>query len=174
MWLLDQVKDEVGQSIDPVVRFRQEIPPQLQQLAANAVTAPADMTPGLASWVTVAVNSTEYGIYVNVEQRDKSFLQHRGIFDAGATWIYKVGDGTGIVLSPLGVDSPTQTSLCYSPFYPVTCATPDDATLVSDLSSMIDMDVMLAQAAVETFLTAKDAMISNGKNFYYFDWEAPA
>ena len=146
---------------------------QLQNLAANAATAPADMTPGLASWVTLAVNGTEYGIYVNVEQKDKSFLQNRGIFDSGASWIYKIGDLFKLVYSPLGVDSPTQTSLCYSPFEPTTCATPDDATIESDLNSMIDMDVMLAQGAVETFLAAKDALFSKGKNFYYFDAEAP-
>ncbi|MCH8267289.1 MAG: CotH kinase family protein [Acidobacteria bacterium] len=137
---------------------------QLQQLAANATTAPADMTPGLASWVTVAVNGTEYGIYVNVEQRDKSFLQNRGIFDSSATWIYKVGDFHELVTSPLGVDSPTQTNLCYSPFEPVTCSTPDDATLASDLNSQIDMDVMLAQGDVETFLAAKDGLSSKGRN----------
>ena len=39
--------------------------------------------------MTLAVNGTEYGIYVNVEQRDKSFLQNRSIWDAAHTWIYK-------------------------------------------------------------------------------------
>ncbi len=168
--LLRKLSLENGDDMDPAA---EGLAWQFQQLAANATTAPADMTPGLASWVTLAVNSTEYGVYVNVEQRDKSYLQHRGIFDAGATWIYKSGEDFELIQSPLGVDSPTQTSLCYPPFQPPTCATPDDATFESDLNSMIDVDVLLAQGAVETFLGNFDGLFSANKNFYFFDWESP-
>jgi hypothetical protein len=149
---------------------------QLHKLAADAAGTAADFTPGLVSWVTVAVNGTEYGIYVNVEQRDKSFVQNRSIWDADHTWLYKMGEAFELVLSPgeLGLDSPTQTTLCYPPFESETpCATPDEATLETQLDALIDMDVMLTKGAVEAFIVSPDGMFSKGTNYYYFDWDAP-
>ena len=46
----------------------------LQRIVAEHASTTPDFTPGLANWVTVAVNGTEYGIYTNLEQKDKSLL----------------------------------------------------------------------------------------------------
>jgi hypothetical protein len=56
---LRKVSLENGDDVDPAV---EGISWQLEKLARDAAGAPADYTPGLASWVTVAVNGTEYGI----------------------------------------------------------------------------------------------------------------
>ena len=76
---------------------------QIFKAVADDPSGPADFTPGLASWVTLAVNGTEYGIYVNAEQRDKSFLQNRSIFDSGFSWLYKQGDEFDVAV-PTGGD----------------------------------------------------------------------
>ena len=141
----------------------------LERLAADHVTTAADFTPGLTGWASVAVNGTEYGLYTNLEQKDKSFFQHRGVFDAGATWLYKVEE---LRFSPLGLDHPNQATLCYPPF-DNSCATPDDATLETELEALIDMDVMLTQGAVEMFIVAPDNFFSKNVNYWHADWEAP-
>jgi hypothetical protein len=169
---LRKVSLENGDDVDPAV---EGIAWQMEKLARDAAGAPADYTPGLASWVTVAVNGTEYGIYINVEQRDKSFLQNRGIWDNLHTWLYKSGEMFEAVQSPGAGDSPAKTALCYSPFsIPATCtATPDDATLEAWANALVDMDVMLTQGAVEAFIVAPDQLFSKSKNYYMTDWDAP-
>jgi hypothetical protein len=86
----------------------------------NRVAAEASVsgyTPGLAAWVRLYVNGEYLGVYVNVEQPDKTFLQNRGIYAADATWLYKAGDiGATYELKVGDPDSPTTTALCYSPF----------------------------------------------------------
>jgi hypothetical protein len=151
---------------------------QMYQAAANAPGAPPDFTPGLASWVTLAVNGTEYGVYVNVEQRDKSYLQNRSIYTSGLSWLYKFGEVFEAVVPTgsdpnFGTDSSTHLTLCYSPFFPVTCATPDDATLETQLNALVDMDALLTQGAVESIIVAPDQTFSASKNYYFADWDSP-
>ena len=43
----------------------------------------------LASWVRLIINDVDTGVYLSAEQRDKRFLQNRGIYIAGDTWLYK-------------------------------------------------------------------------------------
>ena len=86
---------------------------QIEKLAADAAGTAVDFTPGLASWVTLTVNGTDYGIYINVEQRDKSYLQNRGIWDAAHTWI-SIRSAPELVQAPgeLGESSPTTSWRC--------------------------------------------------------------
>lgn len=129
----------------------------------------SDYDPGLAAWAKLFVNGQYYGVYVNVEQRDKTWLKNRGLWNAGQTWLYKVSGVDAPVLDFGTGDSPTQAILCYPPFG-TTCVTPDDATLQAELPAYIDMEAMLTIAAVEAFITMPDALFSKGKNFYYTDF----
>src|SRR5688572_5991509 len=108
--------------------------------------------PGLASWARLTVNGHYYGVYVNVEQVDKRFLEWRGVWLSDDTWLYKQSDiGTPTIeFGPLS-HSPTYSALCYSPFPPQSCPTPAPATVAAQLSTLIDMQDMLTLGAVNAW-----------------------
>ncbi len=153
---------------------------QMYRLAANAPGAPPDFTPGFASWVTLVVNGTSYGIYVNPEQKDKSYLQNRDLHTGLVTWLYKAfGNSTVVAKVPTGsdanagTDSSTHLTLCYAPFVPVTCATPPSPAFENEIDALVDMDVMLTQATLSAFIVATDQMFTGGQNYYQADWNTP-
>jgi len=128
---------------------------------------------GLGSWVTLNINGTDTGVYVNAEQRDKRFLQNRGLHTPDETWLYKVSDLNGMELKVGGPeDSPTVETLCYSPFQGPTdeCPTPPSEVLAAELPRLINMQGLLSLAAVNAFVSNPDAMFSHGKNFYFADF----
>jgi hypothetical protein len=127
---------------------------------------------GRASWVRLVINGVDTGVYVHAEQRDKRFLQNRGLWIDGETWLYEVEDIQGLELDEGGPgDSPAVMALCYSPFAsPSSCVTPDAATLAAELPAMVDMQGLLTMAAVDSFSGNPDAIFSHGKNFYFADY----
>jgi spore coat protein CotH len=157
-----------------------------------AAVYPSNYTPGLAAWVRLYVNGEYMGVYLNVEQPDKTFLKNRNIYTKGQTWLYKASDVNSYELKVGDPDSPTTTTLCYSPFSAgsdgggkgkgkkgggtnTDCAVPeDDAAMAAELNSLIDMDSMLTQGAVSAFTLGPDALFSKGKNFYYIDFAGEA
>lgn len=75
-----------------------------------------------ANWCKLYVNGSFIGIYVFVEQYDKSYLQHRNLYDAhGHSWLYKHHDCDGTFVLKVGDDtyprSQAVEALCYAPFY---------------------------------------------------------
>ncbi len=62
----------------------------MQRAAAEALNN--GYSPGLAAWVKLYVNGEYLGVYVNVEQPDKTFLKNRGIYTKNQTWLYKASD----------------------------------------------------------------------------------
>lgn len=164
---------ENGDDVNPAA---EGIAWQLHKLAADAPGAPAGHIPNLAAWVTLNVNGTGYGVYINVENGDKSLLQNRAIYDAGQSWLYKNAESFEAKVPTAsdpnaGVDSSTHLALCYPPFTPATCATPDNATLETQLEALVDMDQLLYQGAVEAFIVAPDGILSAGHNYYFADWD---
>lgn len=127
---------------------------------------------GLANWATLTINGTYTGVYVNVEQIDKTFLKHRNLWTSGSTWLYDLDDvysdnkklGTG--------DSPTYLTLCYDPFQSPSagCPTPGNAALRADLHQLVDMQGMLTLGGVNAFLSAGDSLFSKGKNCSFADF----
>ena len=150
---------------------------QLHQLAAAGGFYGPEQYPALANWVRVNINGTYVGVYSNVEQRDTQYLRNRGIRVSGQTWLYEIDDIDSWALESGDPHSPTFMTLCYAPFAPSgkgkkagACATPNDATLESTLDSLIEMDAMLAQGAVDAFVDNPDALFSHGKNFFFADF----
>ncbi len=128
---------------------------------------------GLGSWVTLNINGTDTGVYVNAEQRDKRFLQNRGLHTPGETWLYKVGDFNDWEIKVGGPeDSPTFQALCYSPFLAPNgeCPTPPSPVLAAELPPLINMQGILSLGAVNSFMGNPDAIFSQGKNFYFVDF----
>jgi hypothetical protein len=127
--------------------------------------------------VKVNINGDYVGVYTSVEQRDTQFLRNRGVRVSGRTWLYEVDDIDGWALESGDPHSPAFTALCYSPFQPSgknrssACATPNDAALESALDSLIEVDAMLAQGAIDAFADNPDALFSHGKNFFFADFD---
>jgi CotH kinase protein len=138
----------------------------LHEMATGDGFYPTGYHPGQAAWVRLVVNGQYIGLYTSVEERDSQFLRNRGL-PRGTTsmgerrsWLYEIDDrGAGSFELEDGSlpHGPTWTKLCYAPFTVGNkknppCATPNDATLAIELPELIDMSVMLTQAAVEPSL----------------------
>ncbi|MCK4660924.1 MAG: lamin tail domain-containing protein [Phycisphaerae bacterium] len=143
---------------------------QLHRLASG--TQGYGYRAAFASWVRLCINGVYTGVYVSTEQRDRRFLENRGLYTEGETWLYKVSDVDGQELKVGGPgDSPTVQALCYSPFAPdPTCPTPDDNTLAAELPTYINMAGILTLLAGNAFTGNPDAMLSHGKNFHFADF----
>jgi hypothetical protein len=125
-----------------------------------------------ASWVKLYINGYYTGVYVSAEQRDKRFLENRGLYTIGETWLYKIDDPDQAELE-LGIgNSPTYDSLCYQPFRPEAsaCPTPPPETLAVELPQLVNMQGLLTLAAVNTFNENPDALFTNGKNCFFADF----
>lgn len=167
---------------------------QLHVLAATR----AEHLPSLAAWANLALhltgtdasgNPTErlspQGIYVNVELPDRRFLERRGLWDAGATWLYKQDDIGAPELkewpggdAEVAYPSPAVQGLNYSPFAAevvqrkrVLNPTPDDTTLEGDLERWVHMDTLLTLGAVNAFTDNPDELFNKGKNFFWADFD---
>ena len=167
----------------------------------NRVAAAASNSgynPGLAAWVKLYVNGEYAGVYINVEQPDKTFLKNRGLYTEDETWLYKAGSvGANYELKVGEPDSQTSTALCYVPFgvegstdgggkgkgngkgkggndgggSTTGCTAPDsDSAMATELNKLIDMEAMLTLGAVSAFHMGPDDMFSKGKNFYFIDF----
>jgi len=140
-----------------------------------------------ANWVVLNVNGVSRGVYVSQEQRDKQFLQNRGLYIESETWSYKVV-GRGVFELDVGDDenpiSPALYALCYEPFTVTDilsplylgppCAQPDDPTLVTQLNQWIDMQSMLAMYAVNSFVANPDALFNHYNNTFFLDFNMPS
>ncbi len=134
------------------------------------------------NWVILNVNGVCRGVYVNQEQHDKLFMQNRGLYIHGETWLYKSWSSGGIELK-VGDDenpaSPAVKLLCYLPFgdteysgelYP----TPGHRTVALQLPEWINMQGLLAMGAVEAFTADGDAFYTaQGHNAYFLDFNLP-
>jgi hypothetical protein len=128
---------------------------------------------------TLVVDTRPQGVYLNVEFVDKYFLAHRGLWQAGSTWLYKQDDIglPELKETPTGGDSPAHLALDYSPFQAVRKSgkrilnpTPSDPELETDLNGLINMDSMLRLGAVNAFTDNPDELFNKGKNYHWVDY----
>jgi hypothetical protein len=141
---------------------------QLERLASG--TQGYGYPVGHFAWVRLFINGVDTGVYVNVEQPDKRFLENRGLFAQGQTWLYKVSDVNGSPDLEVGgpQDSPTLDALCYAPFADdPSCPAPD---LAAHLPQHVSMAGLLTEMAADAFQGNPDALLTKGKNFYFADF----
>jgi hypothetical protein len=163
----------------------------MMNMLAENVIYPVGHKPGMANYAGLtahlvsggvdrfdfsgSVDEPKYlGLYVNVEQPDKQFLKNRGKWVSDQTYLYKAGDLNGAERKEVGceddvtkIDSPTYHTLDCKPFSNGKQA--KDCTY-EELHNSIDMDVMLSQGAIETFISSPDDLFSKGKNYYFVDY----
>lgn len=143
---------------------------QLHSMAAGP--AGYGYHPGYGSWVKLFINGIYTGVYVHAEQRDKQFLRNRDLYNAGETWLYKMGDIGSEELKVGTGDSPTFGELCYPPFQRGgdACAPLSSEELATELPNWIDMQGMIALGAVNTYSANPDELFNHGKNCYFADF----
>jgi hypothetical protein len=166
----------------------------LHQIAAESQL---DYVASKTSWVKLYVELTDChdelgapvdcpepfynGIFVNVQQRDKTFLKNNlnpgtgdDLWEGDETWLYKYSDPYSPEIEewpddiyPDPVDSPNYEFLNFEPFQRK--GTPPD-DFVDVLNERINMEGLLTLAAVSAFHISPDDLISKGKNFFFVDY----
>jgi len=119
------------------------------------------------------------GLYLNVEQPDKKFLAHRGLWNKETSFFYKQDD-IGLPErkeTATGGDSPAYLALGYAPFQVTRTQgkktlnpTPSDAVLETDLRKWINMDSMLRLGVVNAYVDNPDELFNKGKNYFWIDY----
>ncbi|MHC4442009.1 MAG: CotH kinase family protein [Planctomycetota bacterium] len=139
-----------------------------------------------ANWVVLNVNGVSRGVYINQEQHDKTFMQHRNLYIHGESWLYQTlgqGNFEAQVADDSNPRSPRLDVLCYTPFaitdvlsplyVAPPCAQPDPATLVTQLNQEINMQAMLTMAAVDVFVANPDGLFTHYNNAFFYDADNP-
>jgi hypothetical protein len=124
------------------------------------------------AWVRLVINGVDTGVYVSPEMRDKRFMENRGFYVEGATWLYEVEDkNTATIIQQEGpaFDSPATEALCYEPFaQSPSCTFPGDVAI--SLPQIVQMSGLLTLMAGDAFVVNPDGTLTNGKNFYFVDF----
>jgi hypothetical protein len=144
----------------------------LHRMAAEAGFTPYNA--GYASWVRLVVNGDYVGLYACPEQRDKAFLENRGMYREGASWLYEINGGIFRDGTVSTADSPTHTALNYYPFRGPDNP-PEPVQFETEVSTWVDMPTMLTFAAIEAFIANNDGLFTKsaanqGKNSFCVDW----
>lgn len=117
-----------------------------------------------AAWVKVHVNGDYKGLYIDVEQIDKTFLGDHGIDDGG--WLFKVEQ------QRTREGQPNPFAFNWYPFdhphTPPEQPTPPDWQ--SQASWRVNMPHLLTLAALENFIANTDGLIGQMHNYWYYDW----
>jgi hypothetical protein len=123
-----------------------------------------------AALVSVQVNGDPLGVYVNVEQVDKRFLQERLGDDSG--WLYKKSGGVndGLKTNELGGgDNPYDDYFCFWASGNG-CALPSSAELAAELPAHLDIPQFLRFGAVNAIMANTDGPLFKDNNYYYYDY----
>lgn len=126
---------------------------------------------GRAAMTRVLVNDQVVGVYVNVEQVDKTFLEARLGDDTG--WLYKKSGGVNDGLKTHEVDmldDPYDDYFCFFGKGGGSCPVPSAAQLLTDLPSRLDIPQFLRMGAVNAIIANSDAPLFKDNNYYWYDW----
>ena len=128
-----------------------------------------DLVAGRAVFVDVSLNGAPHGVFLNLEQVDKEFLDDR--FGENDGWLYKFSggpnDGQKTHLDD-GLPNPYEAYFCFWASGNG-CPPPADADLIADLPVLLDLDQVLWFGAINAYLANTDAPIFKANNFYYYD-----
>jgi hypothetical protein len=122
---------------------------------------------GRAAFTRVHVNGELLGVYVNVEQVDKRFLQVWLDDDDG--WLYKLSgsDDDGYKTNEM-TPNPYESALCFLSKNP--CPTPSASELETYLPKHLDIPQLLRMGAVNAIVANADAPLVKDNNYYFYDW----
>ena len=113
---------------------------------------------------------------------DKRFLENRGLYVYHDTWLYQFRGQYDFSLEVGWEDyprSPAVNMLCFRPFRneqnslltpDSTCSGPFGTALVEHLDSLINMQGMLAKAAVNAFVSNPDSLFTHERNSHFLDF----
>jgi len=117
-----------------------------------------------AAWVNVYVNGQHKGLYINVEQIDKTFLTDHGVDNGG--WLFKREDQRTRELE----ENPF--AFNWYPFdhalRPEETPTPPDWR--EQAAWRVNMPNLLTLAALENFIANLDGFFGGRHNYWYYDW----
>jgi hypothetical protein len=118
-----------------------------------------------AAFARLSVNGSLVGVYVNVEQVDKAFLQSRIGNDSG--WLYKKSGSAddGYKTNELQ-PNPYEADMCFWDNNP--CPVPGD--LESYLPTQLDIGQMLLMGGVNAIISNEDAPLVKNNNYYFYDY----
>ncbi len=139
----------------------------MEYLAWRLVTL-SQMIGGRAALAELYVNGDVIGVYVNVEQVDKRFLDDRLGDDTG--WLYKKSGGINDGLKTHetdGLDDPYDDYLC---FWDRSSGCPLPADLSTELPLRVDLDQLLTLGAVNAIMANSDAPLFKDNNYYWYDY----
>ena len=123
-----------------------------------------------AAFARVHVNGELLGVYINVEQVDKRFLESRLGDDSG--WLYKKSGGAGDGLKTHesdGLENPYDDYFCFWRSGGGACAVPPAETLAAELPQRLDIEGFLRMGAVSALIANTDALLFKDNNYYYYD-----
>jgi hypothetical protein len=120
---------------------------------------------GHASLARVTVNGTDLGVYVNVEQVDKRFLDNRLGDDSG--WLYKKsGSPDDGYKTNESEPNPYADYFC---FWERSCDAPSSSELFVSLPEHLDIEQMLRVAAVNALIANTDTLLQKDNNYIFYD-----
>ena len=125
---------------------------------------------GRAAFIRVHVNGELLGVYVSVEQVDKSFLKRFVGNDSGWLWKYSGSDGDGQKTNE-GTEDPFMADLCY--LERNGCAIPSDAQLAEELPGKLDIQQILTVGAVNALVANTDSPLLKFNNYIFYNWTGP-
>ncbi len=124
---------------------------------------------GRAALAKIFINDEYFGVYVNVEQIDKRFLNSR--LGDGSGWLYKKSGGVNDGFKTHendGLIDPYEAYFCF--WKNNGCPLPTQAELMSELPGRLDIPQMLRFAAVNALMANTDSPIFKNNNFYWYDY----
>jgi hypothetical protein len=119
-----------------------------------------------AAFARVFVNGDEIGIYVNVEQPDKVFLEKRLGDNDGWLWKFSGGVSDGLKTNE-GTTDPYDAWFCF--FKKNGCEPPADSVLESELPQRLDIEQLLKVGAANALMANHDAIMLKLNNYYFYD-----
>ena len=136
----------------------------------------AGVISGRCAWVKVYI-STDYGasfdymgLYSNVEQVDKEYLEDHLPNSHDYGFLYKMTEYAGEVQKTREAET-NPFEFSWYPFdHPAIPEDPTPGDWLTQTPQRVDMDQLIKFAAVENFVANADGFVNKGGNYWYYDW----